>query len=145
MRFAIFVLSTLFSFSAFANFTGLWAGKGHMVDGNGAIQQCKNASLELSHTDTNFNLTIGVFECEYLKMTWSPLSLEIKDGELLSNGVSLGNISEDFLYARQQNSENGSIAVYQAEISEVGLNFKETLMDAEGNIILSVEADLVKQ
>lgn len=143
MRLITFVFSTLVSISAFADFSGNWKGQGHMVDGGGNMQQCKEVTFELTQTDANFALTSGVFDCELFRMKWMPMSLEIKDGELLSNGVIVGTISEDLLFARQQ-SENGLIGIYQAELIDGGLNFKETLTDAEGNIIFSVEADLTK-
>lgn len=144
MKIASFVFSTLFSFSAFANFDGTWKGQGHLIDGGGNMQVCNFVNFEITQSDTSFNMISGTFDCELFKMKWTPFALEIKDGELLNNGVVIGSISDDFLFARQQNTSNGLIGIYQAEIVGGGMNFKETVTDADGNIIFAVEADLIK-
>jgi len=137
---SLFLVSSLISISAFADFTGTWQGKGTYTDGEGYTEMCSTMKLELAQNPAEFSINSGSFECESLKIALDPITFNIQEGELFDkDGNRLGNADDNFFFARITNPQTQWTNIYQGEITTDGLEYKQTTLDDSGNIVFTIE------
>lgn len=146
MKILAFVITSLLSLSAFADFTGTWQGKGTYEDGTAYSEMCSKMTLELAQTPKSFSLKGGAFECESMKITWKPFAMTIQDdGQILDpNGQPIGNADDTYFYAKITDPAIKLTGIYQLEITDAGLEYKQTTMSEDGSILFTINGLMTK-
>lgn len=145
-NFAIFLATSLISLSAFADLSGTWQGKGNYTDGEGYTEMCSTMKLEMAQTPADFSMSSGAFECESLKVVLNPFTFKIREGDVVDkDGNRLGGITDDFFFAKVTDPQTQWSGTYQIELTPEGLEYKQTTLDDDGNIVFTIDGTLQKQ
>lgn len=139
--FAFLLASTI----AFADdpFNGTWQGDGSLNEDTRYL--CKDMSFQIAQTDTNLVITKNPVSCANpggnpLNVSWNPESFEIKDGKLLSQGRTVGQISETEIDLSRSSSADRWNETYV--LKDGGLQFHQILFDID---TLFIDAQLSKK
>lgn len=132
----------LFSFPAFAGFTGKFSGSGRAVFHSGKHYECSEVFLELETTPQAFKLHQGGYSCGFLKASFDAFEFSIKNGKLFHGDMEMGEVSEKKLEYHYYDPEDGS--TYYLTLmadNENKIQYLEEWHDGE-KIALRVKGDL---
>ena len=127
--------------SVLASWSGQWEGKAFLKVGD--VENTGTLFFVLEQTDSTFSLKEGHFSSPHYQVSWEPVMMDIKEGNLYFNNEKVGVITEELLDVNRYDKNSRQYFQYHAErLDERTIRYQEIWMDEDHKIIYSLQSDL---
>ena len=109
----------------------------------GDVENTGTLFFVLEQTDSTFSLKEGHFSSPHYQVSWEPVMMDIKEGNLYFNNEKVGVITEELLDVNRYDKNSRQYFQYHAErLDERTIRYQEIWMDEDHKIIYSLQSDL---
>ena len=130
-RIGICIFLTLGSIlSASADFSGMngrWNGPGTVMNDQREVKDCGAVSIEVNRTETMLEFPDGLDNCQIISEFIDPVRFEIHEGQLFLKGKPVGEISEQKVRIKVQNTKDGFSELLELELVNGHLAYHDVI------------------